>query len=276
MMTAIPYCNSVARWRSEFQGYEQYVEFIPPTNFELRVGYPYYVNVTENVIWVTGSHDGNAGHGLMKQHASGMTLGGVPHLVYGAISDDEGLNYSELSLKAYILNREHDQLTEVSPGCSISADLWFWVQCASFAEAWSAGEQIRIDIYVNESPDVWKIFQSTLTDNPADEALENVSAVGRESEMPAGYGMLVNYPNPFNASTMIDFHVPGSAHVRLTIYNVNGQRIVTLVDEDMSAGRHQMLWHGTSDTGAEVSSGIYMIHLLIKDRKITNKMLLMK
>ena len=85
-----------------------------------------------------------------------------------------------------------------------------------------------------------------------------------------------NYPNPFNSSTVIQFYLSAAAKVKLTIYNLLGQEIKTLIDEKMLAGDHLRVWDGRNDFGEEVASGIYYYRLTITDQSKTNKMILIR
>jgi len=88
--------------------------------------------------------------------------------------------------------------------------------------------------------------------------------------------MLSNYPNPFNPSTTIAYQLPKSGKVRLDIYNLKGQHVVTLVDEAKVAGSHTVIWNGADSSGSSVASGIYLYRLSFDGMNQTNKMLLMK
>ncbi|MDZ7289281.1 MAG: phytase [candidate division KSB1 bacterium] len=92
------------------------------------------------------------------------------------------------------------------------------------------------------------------------------SAVQAESNnaLPEEFGLEQNYPNPlrasaFNPSTVIPFHLNKSIHVKLTIVNIMGQAIRTLVEGQMPAGEHLLNWDGRSDAGEVVPSGTYFI-----------------
>lgn len=80
-----------------------------------------------------------------------------------------------------------------------------------------------------------------------------------------------NYPNPFNAMTTVRYAVPSSGLVRLTIYNVVGQKVATLVDGFRDAGYHTISWEGTN-----LASGVYIYQLQANGQMITQKMLLLK
>jgi len=95
-------------------------------------------------------------------------------------------------------------------------------------------------------------------------------------QVPEDYFLGQNYPNPFNPGTQISFELPVGSHVTLTVYNILGQKVTTLVDEGMSAGRYVADWDGTSDGGRLVSSGVYLYKLEAGDFIKTRKMLLLK
>ncbi|MBW6514798.1 MAG: T9SS type A sorting domain-containing protein [Candidatus Syntrophosphaera sp.] len=85
-----------------------------------------------------------------------------------------------------------------------------------------------------------------------------------------------NYPNPFNPETAIRFSTKGSGPVSLKIYNVKGQMVRNLVNKDLPAGDHRIIWNGKDDSGRSVSSGIYMYRMETPDYHKTLKMMLMK
>jgi len=79
--------------------------------------------------------------------------------------------------------------------------------------------------------------------------------------IPEQFGLDQNYPNPFNATTLIQFALPKSGHVKLEVFNVLGQKVNTLVDEELTAGYKQILWDGTDHRGISVASGIYFYRI---------------
>ena len=66
-----------------------------------------------------------------------------------------------------------------------------------------------------------------------------------------------NYPNPFNPTTTINFNLKNDSKVSLIIYNVRGQKVRTLVNDDLQAGSHSIVWDGKNESGKSVSSGVY-------------------
>ena len=93
---------------------------------------------------------------------------------------------------------------------------------------------------------------------------------------PIAWSLSQNYPNPFNPSTTIRFSLLSSSYVTLEVFNILGQKVRTLVNEDLTAGYKQINWDGTNQNGQPVSSGIYFYRLKTDSFSETKKMVLMK
>lgn len=104
----------------------------------------------------------------------------------------------------------------------------------------------------------------------------DVADISENEGIPKEYALFQNYPNPFNPQTSIQYDLPKETEVKLTIYNILGQKVKTLVDERQKAGHKQILWDGRNDKGKEVSSGIYFYLLKTPEFKNTKKMMLIK
>ena len=85
-----------------------------------------------------------------------------------------------------------------------------------------------------------------------------------------------NYPNPFNPTTTIDYTLREGSLVKLSIYNVAGQLVKTLVNENRLVGAHTVKWDGRNNAGQTVSSGVYFYKLTSKSFVQTKKMVLLK
>ncbi len=94
--------------------------------------------------------------------------------------------------------------------------------------------------------------------------------------LPETYELAQNYPNPFNATTKISFGLPEASHVRLDIYNLSGQKIRTLVDDQYQPGYYSLEWNGTDDGQNTVSSGVYFYRLSSAEGVRSMKMTLLK
>ena len=88
-------------------------------------------------------------------------------------------------------------------------------------------------------------------------APEAVVTAAPGASIPRSYAILPNYPNPFNASTNIDFQLPAGGHVSLTIYDVLGRTVRHLVDGHQEAGNYIARWDGRDDRGKVMKSGVY-------------------
>jgi len=94
--------------------------------------------------------------------------------------------------------------------------------------------------------------------------------------VPDMYMLSQNRPNPFNASTIIEFGLPVEGNVRLEIYDVLGRRVRRLIDDLMPAGYHIVTWNGRDDRGVTLASGMYFYRLTAEAYTETKKMILMK
>jgi hypothetical protein len=103
-----------------------------------------------------------------------------------------------------------------------------------------------------------------------------ITLVEDEGPVPAALKLFQNYPNPFNPTTTIRYELPKGCHVRLEIYNVRGQRVITLIDELQSAGSKTVRWSGVNRRGAEVASGVYFYRLKAGSTTDTKKMVLIR
>ncbi len=95
-------------------------------------------------------------------------------------------------------------------------------------------------------------------------------------QMPHVFALYPNYPNPFNPTTTIRFELPEAARVTLTIYNMLGQKVRTLVNGNLEAGFQKVVWNGTNVYNQPVASGLYLYSLESGNKRLTRKMLLVK
>jgi hypothetical protein len=97
-----------------------------------------------------------------------------------------------------------------------------------------------------------------------------------EASIPETFALDQNYPNPFNPITRIAFSLPVPSHVNLSIYNVLGQKVITLEKGWMNTGNHQTIWNGRDAQGNAVSSGLYFYSLEADNFRQVKKMLFLK
>ncbi len=122
----------------------------------------------------------------------------------------------------------------------------------------------RLQAQYSQAGPGYPYFEITLSKNE----MENI--------IPPDFALRQNYPNPFNPSTTITYALPKSGKVRLDIYNLKGQLVNTLVNQDMEAGVHSVVWNGTDKNKRAVASGVYFYRLSSPESSKTKRMLLMK
>ncbi|MCH9024894.1 MAG: T9SS type A sorting domain-containing protein, partial [candidate division Zixibacteria bacterium] len=96
------------------------------------------------------------------------------------------------------------------------------------------------------------------------------------SQLPTDHKLNQNYPNPFNPTTTIEYSLSSRSHVMISIYNLLGQHVRTLVDEEKRLGSYSVTWDGLNSAGNPVSSGIYLYRLRAGDYVESKKMSLLK
>lgn len=187
-----------------------------------------------------------------------------------------------------------------------------WVQGDSHQLTWissGGGANVRIDLYknstfqccidsltANDGSFDWQVadcgggtgsqYRIKVTDlgNPLCSGFSSyftvtVLSVDTDAEElmpPDQLSLRQNYPNPFNPETTIPFDLPTAGPVELTVFNLLGQPVITLVKEPRAAGTHFSTWNGNDMYGNRVPSGIYFYRLDAGDRSLIRKMLLLK
>ncbi len=111
-----------------------------------------------------------------------------------------------------------------------------------------------------------------------DTRLDAVSTAVLETttETPDVFALVTNYPNPFNSTTILTFAFDAPSQVSLTIYDVTGRRVRTLVRRTLQPGQHSIRWDGLDDQGRTVASGVYLAHLVTPTTRQVRRMSLVK
>jgi hypothetical protein len=105
---------------------------------------------------------------------------------------------------------------------------------------------------------------------------EPASAIDNAENLPLVTGLNQNYPNPFNATTQIMYYLAERGDVRITIYDLLGQRVYEFNQSDVEVGSHSLIWEGTDTDGSPVATGVYFYRLKVGDFSDTRQMLLLK
>ena len=109
------------------------------------------------------------------------------------------------------------------------------------------------------------------------QSIEKTSAGTQPEICPVNItGLGSNYPNPFNPETTISYSLKENTDVIIEVFNLKGQKVRTLVNENKNLGKHTVLWNGTDNNGESVSSGIYYYRMKTINLEETRKMILMK
>jgi PKD repeat protein len=106
--------------------------------------------------------------------------------------------------------------------------------------------------------------------------ITNLVGIASEIAIPEKFELSQNFPNPFNPMTTIRYALPEKANVRLTIYNMLGKEVRTLVNEFEEAGYKSVIWDGLDQYGRSLSTGVYIYRIQAGDFTQTRKMVFMK
>lgn len=113
--------------------------------------------------------------------------------------------------------------------------------------------------------DIWKAININI------DSLMSVDFV-----IPGTFELYQNYPNPFNASTTIGYDLKKDTNVKIDIYNILGNKVITLVNEFESSGKKSITWNSTDKNGNPVGTGVYIYNLILDEASFTKKMVLVK
>ena len=98
-----------------------------------------------------------------------------------------------------------------------------------------------------------------------------VGSLSESISLPATFSLDRAYPNPFNPVTTLRFALPIEAEVSLTVYNLQGREVISLINGNMDAGYHSVLWNADS-----YSSGVYFVKMIAGEYISTQKLMLIK
>jgi len=149
------------------------------------------------------------------------------------------------------------------------------IDAATIERLAEAGYEVVIEESEDGSMKTIMIQPIDSADSDADES-DSAAKEVTDGELPEGYALSQNYPNPFNPTTRIDYAIAEAQHVKLEVFNIQGQKVRTLVDRTVSPGSYTVEWDAASDTGNRVASGIYFYRFEAGDNIVTKKMTLLK
>ena len=180
---------------------------------------------------------------------------------YIEVSNDGGLSWNKI-------------------GSAINGVSSFWKQqTVSLSNFCGAGNtDVRIRFRMTSDNNQGPPFQGWFIDDVQIVEGLDVTAVSREANIviPDKYTLYQNFPNPFNPTTTIQFDLPSPGNVALKIYNIRGELVRTLIQEQLNFGAHRVAWDGSDDHGRLQSSGVYFYKLETKDFNAVRKLVLIK
>jgi len=90
------------------------------------------------------------------------------------------------------------------------------------------------------------------------------------------FKLLQNYPNPFNPSTSIEYEIPKSGYVEISIYDLNGRLVKELFQNNQEQGKYKIIWNGVDKANQRVTSGFYIYSIRFDNTILSKKMILIK
>ncbi|MFC1898617.1 C10 family peptidase [Candidatus Cloacimonadota bacterium] len=183
--------------------------------------------------------------------------------VNGECKGAEVITDSLVQLRAYVMNDTTvfdpgDMELQLSYGSrSLNTTITDFKVKHDILDEWESNEK-----YITQGQQNYYLISLTDTEN-------NIPVVNRTT-------LSQNYPNPFNPTTTINYSIAEEGTVELTVYNIKGQKVVTLVNEIKEAGQHSIVWNGKDNNNKTVSSGIYFYRLSTGKKIMKKKMLLLK
>jgi hypothetical protein len=121
-----------------------------------------------------------------------------------------------------------------------------------------------------------EIKEAILVDQNGQELALRIDNKVSQSNLPKEFSLSQNYPNPSNPQTVIQYALPRDCKVQVTIYNILGQKVRTLVNENQKAGYKRVEWDSKNDQGEQVASGIYFYKIKAGEFSESKKMVILK
>ncbi len=147
----------------------------------------------------------------------------------------------------------------------------FWVE-TDYDLQQTASQYLHYKVRAKDSQTKLSVYSSSLAAGKGSAYKEGFSEP--VAGLPLRFALFQNHPNPFNPGTVIRYALPTSTDVTLTVYNLLGQEVRTLIQSTMAAGYHKVYWDGKDGFGKQVASGVYFYRLQTKEFTKANKMLL--
>ena len=215
----------------------------------------------------------------------------------GANDGDENSRWATEPMPAYLIydlgsqkyisetkfsfyNWNNGRIYHYSISTSDDSNTWndIIVNDSSSAEEWTINSinkntrYIKLSFISNNENSWAGLWEAQIFGKSSPDSSNVTTSIANHDIVPKDYSLSQNYPNPFNPTTKINFTLAESGQVNLDVYNILGEKITTLVNQEMTAGSHEINFNASN-----LASGIYIYRLNIKNKFIdTKKMILMK
>lgn len=190
------------------------------------------------------------------------------------ISTDDGLSWAPLTPSGgYPYSIINNPASPFDPGTPVFSGTYDWQLETVPLDGYSGEILIRFRFGSDglTTRDGWYIDDLTIEGSTQPLAIQNQ---GRE--LPQGTLLLQNYPNPFNPVTTIPFELAGREAITISVYNLGGQLVKTLLHDIRDAGHYKIQWDARDATGKQVSSGMYFIRLQTSKQTFVRKLTLLR
>jgi len=161
-------------------------------------------------------------------------------------------------------------LLNTAPGDTIGFHCFMHSQDARSNYRWPMWWPTLMDSSYHEEPGYYGDIALAPESIPGIESFPSVINIRRDALM------LTCTPNPFTGNTLIKYHLPETIPVNLTVYDITGRLITTILHKKQKHGCHKIVWDGTNELGKEVSSGVYLLTLDAGEYKEIRKLLLIR
>ncbi len=196
----------------------------------------------------------------------GNTLGWVQHVGTGPVN-----------LGVWITAMANGQLTAF-----VGPVLSYYEYTTSNFERLTDSEWDETYLSSSLRPDWVNIYLADNSGNSKGQGATLITSVSDDNNnpnIPETYLVAKSYPNPFNPEVIINFSIPydlTNSQAELVIYNIQGQKIKTLIKQVLSTGNYLVKWNATTENGTSVSSGVYLYVLCVGDQQVAGKMVFQK
>jgi hypothetical protein len=196
----------------------------------------------------------------------GIVTGWIPHVGTGPVN-----------LGVWVTELPDGQLTAF-----IGPVLSYYEYVTDDFERLTDSEWEETYLYFSMRPDWVNIYladSSGISRGPGNKLITSVSENPDNQNLLSSHLIAKNYPNPFNPYVIINFSIPydlTNSPVELIIYDIQGQKVKTLINDVLPSGNYLTKWNATTDNGSAVSSGIYLYILRVAGQQVSGKMIYQK